>query len=471
MQQQQTVWVVSNINEKQLLPLKMDTIAQIGDLPEQPPHAVILSKLEGQSWIELLRELRSREGYFFVPVFYHGDVADNLQHLFDGPADERLTERATAIHQRLALIDKEWMDLNDEKSRLMSYMHSRPGLFMQGYINYQSPYALEFPLFSVLFAKSLEFDAWGFLQILVVRGFLEQNKLLEEIQTCNSCDSGLLNLKRNCPGCKSIDIKAQKFVHCFSCGKIGPVPEFLRHERLLCSGCNTRLLELGVDYEKPIEDKLCNKCGHFFSEPELNVVCLVCQKNYSLNEVGSRRLYEYRLTEHAEYLVRGVKKSIFRNFKQYFKLTDYTSFLSTVAWQTKLAERYSSIYFCVLTLNIINESDLVARQGEANAERLLSQLFIALRQIFRESDLASRHEEHMYFLLPMANQDGCMVIVERIIKAVQQLTEEEIGRDLRVGVSHISSDEIIKHAFHGDALLTELIARMVDCNIGLLESK
>jgi|GEM_PF-2557136 len=469
--QQHTVWVVSNINEKNLLPLKMDMVAQVGELPECPPCAVILSKNEEQDWITLLRDARSKPGYQFVPVFYHGDVEANFQHLFDGPADEALIDKATAIHERLAMVDKAWASLNDEEANLLTWLYSRPNFRLSGYFNYHSQFALEFPLLTVLFGKKTDFDAWQFLQVMVMRGLLEQGDVLDEIQTCATCNSGLLNFKKSCPNCRSIDIKSQKLVHCFACGKISPVPELLRQGRLVCSDCNIRLVELGVDYEKTKEDKLCNACGHFFSEPEIGVVCMVCQNNCQACNMGSRRLYEYCLTRHADHLVRGVKKSIFRNFKQYFKVTDYDTFISTVAWQTKLAERYSSIYFSVLTLRIENESDLIAAQGAVNAERLLGQLFITLRQIFRESDLASRQHENMYFLLPMADQDGCLTVVERIIKAVQQLAEEEIGKGLRVGISRISSGEIIKNSLQGDLILTELITRMVDCNIALLESK
>lgn len=469
--QQQTVWVVSNINEKKLLPLKMDTVANVGDLPEQPPYAIILSKNEDQDWIALLSEMRSKREYYFIPVFYHGDVEPNLQHLFDGPADDALITKASFIHERLALVDADWLALDDEESRLMTYLYSRLDLNLSAYVNYHSPYALEFPLLTVLFAKKPTFDAWKYLEEFVVRGLFVHGELLDELQACSSCDSGLLNLKRSCPNCKSIDIKSQKFVHCFSCGKIGPVSDLLRQERLLCSRCNTRLQEIGVDYEKPKEDKLCNSCGHFFCDPELNVVCQVCHRSAPLNELSSRRLYEYRLTRRSEYMVRGVKKSIFRNFKQYFKVSDFSSFMATVGWQTKLAERYSSIYFSLLSLKVVNESELVALQGDVNSERLLGQLFIALRQIFRESDLASRQEETMYFLLPMANQDGCLLVVERIIKAVQQLAEEDIGKGLRVSVSHITSDEIIKNALQGDMIMSELAGRMVDCNVVFIESK
>lgn len=471
MKEQQMVWVVSDINEKKLKPLKMDVVTDVGGLPEQAPFAVILSKNDRQDWVEMLRSLRATEAYRYTPVFYHGDVEADFHHLFDGPADDHLKNRAVSIHERLALVDDKWKSLSDDESILLTYLYSRTDMRLKGRINHRSPYAIEFPLLTVLFGKAPAFDAWRFLQGLHTRNLLVAEALIGEIETCTACDSGLLNMKKSCPYCKSIDIKLQKFVHCFSCGKIGPVPELLRQDRLLCSRCNTMLREEGVDYEKPREDKLCNACDHVFSESDVTVQCLVCHRNALPHEMGSRRLYDYVLTLHAEYLVRGVKKSIFRNFKQYFNVTAFPAFMATIAWQAKLAARYSSIYFSVLTLKIESKRDLIALKGEVHSERLLGQLFISLRQIFRESDLASRQEDLMCFLLPMANQDGSQVVVNRIITAVQQLTEEEIGKGLRVSISHITSEEIIKDALQGDTLIEALMNRTVDCRVGMVEQQ
>lgn len=471
MKQQQTVWVVSNINQEKLQPLLVDEVSKIKDLPEKPPFAIILSKGEGQDWINLLTDLRARKEYRFTPVFFHGDVDQNIRHLFDGPADDTVMAKATLIYDRMNSFGANIAESDDKESIIMAYLYSRSDLRLKGYISYHSPFIFEYPLLSILFPLEKEFDGWRFLQDLVMRDLLAQDALIDEIQTCSSCESGLLNLKNSCPNCHSIDIKPQKFVHCFSCGKIGPVPEFLREERLICSRCKTKLHELGVDYEKPKEDKLCNSCGHFFAESEMELVCLVCKRSSSISSLSSRRLYDYTLTRRGEYLVRGIERSIYRNFSHFFKVIDYNEFMSIANWQTKLAGRYSSIYFSIMTLQVTNANELIEAQGEINSERLMGQFFISLRQVFRESDVSSRLDGTMYFLLPMANQDGCLVIINRITQAVHQLAQEDIGKDLTVGVSYMTSAEILQSELQGDLVIAELHARMVESNMCLIGPK
>lgn len=432
--------------------------------PSHSPFAIVLSKGEDQSWITLLTQLRRQKAYRYTPVFYHGDVELKLRHLFDGPAEENMSEIASNIYQRIDAINGAMKESDDCESTLLSYLYSRLGVCLKGYIVDHSPYVYEYPLLNILFNKKQDFDQWLFLQDLVVRDLLAENMLIDEIQTCSSCDSGFLNLKNSCPSCYSIDIKPQKFVHCFSCGNIGPIPEFLRQERLICSQCHIKLHELGVDYEKPTEDKLCNSCGHFFSDSQMEIICLSCHKTSSPQELSSRRLYDYTLTKGAEYLVRGIEKSIYRNFNHFFKVIDYSTFMSIVSWQIRLAERYSPIYFSVITLNISNENELIDKKQEVNSERIMGQLFNHLRQVFRDSDLSSRLDGTMLFLLPMADEDGCLIILERIRETIKLLSKEEEGKNLTLCVTYMTSIEINNLGLRGASMLTELHAKLLESN-------
>lgn len=465
MNMQQTVWVVSNINEKKLLPLAVDQVTNLSDLPEVPPFAVILSKSEDQDWVELITSLRARKAYRFTPIFYHGDVESKLQYLFDGSDDIDITEKATQIHELITHFDPGVFDSVDKELVLMAYLYSRPNFLLKGHVSYESPYIYEFPLLKVLFSEEVIVDEWRFLEDLTLRNLLVQEALIDEIKMCVSCESGLLNIKNSCPSCHSIDIKSQKFVHCFSCGKIGPVPEFLRENRLICSRCNVKLDDIGVDYEKPKEDKLCNNCGNFFAESQVEAVCLVCHRNSLPQELTSRRLYDYGLTRRGEYLVHGIEKNLYREFNHFFKVIDHSAFMLITSWQSKLAKRYSSVYFTVLTLQITNEAELIANLGSTNSERLMGLFFTGLCQAFRESDISSRQEGTMYFFLPMVNQDGCLTVIERIKQTIELLAEEMIGTNFAASISYMTSAEIIENERGGDLLIAELQARLLEHNV------
>lgn len=471
MKQQQTVWVIGDNLPNLSLLANYKQVAKVTDLPKQDVFAIIVGKRAGGEYRQLLAELRTNFDYRFTPLFYDGVPGQDESELFDGPLDENLLMKAEAIHQRLCMItDVNRVSVNDEMT-LMVYLFSRPDFKLNGFVNYQATHLFEYPLLSLLLKKNTDFDGWRFLQDLVMPDLLSQGMLLDEIQTCNACDSGLLNIKKSCPSCHSINIKPQKFVHCYTCGKIGAVPEFLRQERLVCSRCNTPLKTLGVDYDKPHEDKLCNECGHYFADPEVNMVCLVCHRTSSSKELSARRLYEYTLTRRGEYLVRGIEKGIYRNFNHFFKVIDYAAFMAIVAWQAKLAERYPSLYFSVMTLQITNADKLLEEQGLINTEKLLGELFINLRKIFRESDLSSRIEGTMLFFLPMADGEGCAILVDRIKLFVNELAKNNNNKSLAVGLSYITSIEMINAQLEGELVITELHARIIESNVCLIGCK
>ncbi|WP_419420253.1 diguanylate cyclase domain-containing protein [Legionella sp. D16C41] len=470
--EQRTVWIINNIDDKNLFPLEVDQAKNITDLPAEPPYALILAKSPQQHWPDLVKEIRKRPEYRFLPIFYHGDVEPKLKHIFDGAADSNtFITCANQINERLKSISKAVLEATDKEAILLIYLYSRTNMLVHGYKSASSPYIYEYPLLTVLLNEESGFEHWQFLEDLVLRDLLAHHSLVDEITICPACGSGLLNLRNSCPSCHSIDIKPQRFIHCFACGNIAQVPEFLRQERLICTRCHTKLEELGVDYEKPLEDKICNNCGHFFAEPAMDLVCLVCQRVAAPSDFTARRLYNYHITRRGEYLARGIDKSIYTNFSHYFKVIDFPIFLSVLTWQAKLAERYSSIYFSIMILQITNENKLIELQGEKNSERLLGQLFTSLKQVFRESDLAARSNGSMFFFLPLANQEGCIVIFERIKNAVQQLVETEIGEGLSVGISYMTSADIINNGLQGELILAELQTRMLESNHSIIGNK
>ncbi|WP_133139664.1 GGDEF domain-containing protein [Legionella genomosp. 1] len=465
----QSIWMISNISDDKFLPFKVEIVGQINELPKQSPYAIVMSKKERQEWVALLRELRSIPTYRYTPIFYHGDIDESLQDLFDGSADDELLTKAHAIHQRLKKIPGNVLLSEEKEVMLSTYLYTRPELKLRGQISYHNPYVYYFPLITLFSSQEEKRDDWEFLEDLVLRDILSQHNLIDEIKICSFCSSGLLNLKNSCPSCHSIRIKLQNFVHCYTCGKIGPVPEFLRRERLICSRCNTKLEELGVDYDKPVEDKMCMDCGHFFAEAEVNMMCLVCQRLFFIDELKTRYLYDYSLTRRAEYLVQGIEKEIYHNFHQFFNVIDYIVFMAIVSWQAKLAERYNTWYFSIMTLRILNEDQLLHEKGIVNTERSMGQFFKKLRQIFRESDLSSRMEGTMFFLLPMTDREGCLALIDRIRQYLSQEMGSEI-KELALGLSYLTSSEMISGQMEGELITTELLARLNDSSSHLLSS-
>jgi hypothetical protein len=130
-----------------------------------------------------------------------------------------------------------------------------------------NPYGFSYPLVNALSPEGTANDHWYVLNALLKREYLEPVEASNEIQVCSQCEGGLLNFKNCCPNCESVDLHMEPFVHCFSCGNVGPVKELMSHQELVCNRCQTTLKHIGIDYDKPLEDKICEKCQHRFFEP------------------------------------------------------------------------------------------------------------------------------------------------------------------------------------------------------------
>ncbi len=94
------------------------------------------------------------------------------------------------------------------------------------------------------------------------RDILESEQLMDRIRVCTHCNSGHLNYVEVCPQCSSIDIESQSSLHCFTCGHVGEQQSFQRRGKLECPKCLTQLRHIGVDYDRPLENHVCNQCSN-----------------------------------------------------------------------------------------------------------------------------------------------------------------------------------------------------------------
>lgn len=462
------LWILGEDLPSCSIPLVQKKITSLSSLPETAPYAVVISYKTPEERLNILKALRSIPNYRHVPVFTNALLTAEECQLFDGLVEESLISKVEGIHKRLHMASTPNVHLTEKEQVFLVYLFSRGEIWFGGNVDYRARYLYVYPLLNLLFPEDPDMDGWHFLTDLVNRDLLITGAIRDEIKVCSSCDSGLLNFRSTCPHCHSIHIKEQRFVHCYRCGKIGPVADFLREERLICGRCNTPLIELGVDYEKPREDKTCLDCEHYFERPEMHVVCLFCHRIARQTELGSRGLYEYSLSRRGEGLVCGNDKGIYQDFNQFFKVIDYDAFMSIVLWQLKLAERYTSIYFSVVTLQVRNEREMLDLHGVVGMESLLGELFVDLRQVFRESDISSRKDGSMLFFLPMADTQGCEILSERIHVSVNTLSRKHDNKGLIIGLSYMNSKEMLNANLHALNLVQELHARIADSHLLLM---
>ncbi|WP_367606280.1 hypothetical protein [Legionella sp. W05-934-2] len=430
--------------------------------------AIIVSQPKDNNWLEPLQSIRAQTAFQLIPVFYLGDIElDWQESLYDGPADESMYRMIEQIYERIDRLHYSYSGSLSAECLLLSYLFTRPNKRIHGLIEHITPQIFYYPLVEMLLSKEKIVDIWQFLQDLVVRDLLVTGQLIDEIQTCSSCNSGFLNIKHCCPSCQSIDIKDQQFVHCYLCGNIAPVPEFLREERLICTRCHARLINIGIDYDKPKQDKMCHACGHFFSQSELILTCLVCHRSAHANDLMTRHLYDYMITTRGQQVVCGLDRDLYRSFEQQFRVVDYQSFMSMVSWFSKLCQRYETIYFALLQIKLLNDFDLMDSESFTKHDKSMGLLFTHLREVIRKSDLSARDDNNFFFLLPMADEQGLENTIKRVKKFISKNEVNHQKGTLNFTLSSFTSKEILSNMLDADMIIAEIQAKMAQNTINL----
>lgn len=128
-------------------------------------------------------------------------------------------------------------------------------------------------------------------------GYLD-HEFREKILLCPFSREVHVAFREICPSCHSADIDRQSMIHHFRCGHVGPEQKFFRNARMACPKCEAVLQHIGVDYERPSQIFVCEKCHWAGSLPRTEGLCLGCGRLFEPEQALESRIQAYRLTVH-----------------------------------------------------------------------------------------------------------------------------------------------------------------------------
>ncbi|WP_242510220.1 hypothetical protein [Halorhodospira halophila] len=99
------------------------------------------------------------------------------------------------------------------------------------------------------------------------------------------------------PECDSLEIRTEIGLHCFSCGHVAPQRRFQKNGMLKCPNCYVTLRHIGEDYDRPLENQVCDHCQHMFMEGRVQARCMACGQVHEPNSLEPCGVYRYRLSE------------------------------------------------------------------------------------------------------------------------------------------------------------------------------
>jgi len=117
---------------------------------------------------------------------------------------------------------------------------------------------------------------------------------------CSACHSTRLNVREECPACRTSDIADVRLLHHFRCANLAPEEDYRAPgEKLTCPKCARELRHYGSDHETAGNAVKCVSCGYIGSEPVVGFVCLDCSTHFDAASSRKVRVFNYRLSEAA----------------------------------------------------------------------------------------------------------------------------------------------------------------------------
>ena len=127
------------------------------------------------------------------------------------------------------------------------------------------------------------------LEHLAKLGILQES-FFDSVSACPNCQSTILTLHNRCPKCKSHNVEKTSLTEHIPCGYIDQRDKY-KQDR--CPKCGEPLLE--GQYRNMGRWYVCQDCGEKFENPEFDLICRSCKKNFAIKEAQVTEIPKFSL--------------------------------------------------------------------------------------------------------------------------------------------------------------------------------
>ncbi len=277
-----------------------------------------------------------------------------------------------------------------------------------------------YPIIELLFADI--YSSYRYATSEQNRGVLEAEQLIDRIRLCPHCHSGHLNYVEVCPSCSSIDIDSQSSIHCFTCGHVNDQQHFLRRGKLECPNCLTQLRHIGVDYDRPLENYICNSCSHRFVEASTLSHCLSCGEKSKPEELVVCKIHQFKLGEAGEYIYQHGKSAQAPELSIKGKV-ELSFFQNLLEWVNRVALRHKEQHL-LLGLHLPGLHTYREQHGDAKLFSFIDQLTTRLSSLLRDTDICCQFKQDLLLILLPNTANSSLPIVQQKLSELSELFED-----------------------------------------------
>jgi hypothetical protein len=391
-----------------------------------PAVGIIVDTDNEEKGMAVLKELRKTPETAAKPIFLTCSLGTVADHFSDGVmiTVKEAYERAKSIHKLIdELVPDIFSPTESDVYRLLGFLYSRPdtSLIPIKHWTFEKLYA--FPLVqTVLLDPADGTDQW--LNNLKRRRLLRDAALIDRLRHCPKCNGVHLNFIDVCPSCTDLNISQKPFLHCFTCGNVAPEEKFLIRGGLNCPGCAARLRHIGTDYDRPLENYVCNRCDHTFIEPQVIARCQHCEAENKPEDLVPIQVHSLEITERGRMAVRSGSLMDVVELPDIHNSLDTSHFEFIVDWSLALCLRYPEERFSLIGIQLQNIIELTDKLGKYRVTELIDGFISRIR--IDTTDLITRTGQYNFWiLLPKTDSRGCDIVFKRLTEVKTDTMQEE----------------------------------------------
>ena len=366
-------------------------------------EAVVFSLAFGrEAMLDFIHKIRQSSEFFLLPVIGENDGVFTMDAQ---PFDcQELRRRIESVYQLAS--ELEVNNYVSWENRVLSYFYTRPYLLVSPALDPCKAMFYYYPLAEQFYDGAEDYFFW--LEEMVAQNIFSKSALVDRLFCCPFCFSARMKFTDLCPHCGSINIRDEKFVHCFTCGHVAPESNVLKDERLVCPSCRTKLKLIGEDYDRPLENGVCGDCGRYHIDSNLGATCLDCSKSFSSDSLSKRQIHEYKLTDYGRSQIRYGTINSASLIVNELNFVIISHFVFMLDWLIDMQKRYTNDHFGLIVLKITPGSS-------TSAYDLLLEFARFLRNLFRTTDMCTKLDNSTFvFVFPKTDAAGMEILIRRI---------------------------------------------------------
>ncbi len=365
------------------------------------------------------------------PIFLRSASSSIIMDLIDGVISDWNTgqEQAQKINELLESLPK-LNQVLDQDEKLLRFLYARPGYVIKAVSDSSSERYYSYTLLKI-FQDTNDLFLWA--QSLNQRKLLKNEKLADRIRLCPHCGDAHLNYIDQCPNCSNINIAEKYFLHCFTCGFVASQEDFLKSGELRCSKCQTSLRHIGVDYDRAIDNHICESCSHIFPNPQVMAKCFSCMGTSLPEDLEAFNIYDLSLSEQGRLSVKSSQLHDMYAILDNMNYVTHDYFSYTLNWCIELGKRYKEQFFSLLLISLDNVPQLIDQIGRSKTILLMETLAERIRQLIRKTDISTRLvERQIVLMLPHTAVIGADILAQRVLALRSQIATDTGSLEFRV---------------------------------------